>query len=99
MRTKPKYLLSRKAKADLEAIWLYGFETWLLKQAETYAVGLYECFEMIGDMPGIGRKASNLLPNLLRFEHESHTVFYSRKKTAVLVIRILHGKMDPERHF
>jgi toxin ParE1/3/4 len=55
MGTKAKYHLSRKAKADLEAIWLYGFETWSLKQAETYAAGLYECFEMIGDMPGIGR--------------------------------------------
>jgi plasmid stabilization system protein ParE len=49
-------------------------------------------------MPGLGRKAFHLRPKLLRFEHENHTIFYLRRKSAILVIRILHGRMDPERH-
>jgi toxin ParE1/3/4 len=98
MAIRPKYLLSRKAKADLEAIWLYGFERWSLKQADMYVAGLYDCFEMIGRMPHLGRKAFHLRAELLRFEHDSHTIFYIHKKRTVLVIRILHGKMDPERH-
>jgi toxin ParE1/3/4 len=98
MGTKPKYQLSRKAKADLEAIWLYALETWSLKQADVYCAELYDCFEMLGDMPGLGRKAFRLRPKLLRLEHESHTIFYLRRKSAILVIRILHGLMDPERH-
>jgi toxin ParE1/3/4 len=98
MGTKPKYQLSRNAKADLEAIWLYGFETWSMKQAETYAAGLYDCFDMIGDLPGIGRKAFHLRPQLLRFEHESHTIFYTVRRKQPFILRILHVRMDSERH-
>ena len=98
MGTKAKYQLSRRARADLESIWLYGFETWSLKQAETYAAGLYDCFDLIGDMPGIGRKAFHLRPRLLRFEHESHTIFYTVKGKKPFITRILHAKMDCERH-
>lgn len=98
MGREAKYQLSRKAKADLEAIWLYGVDTWSLKQAETYVSDLYDCFALIGDMPQIGRKAFQIRPKHYRFEHESHTIFYTIKQKRVVFLRILHAKMDSERH-
>ncbi|MXS81833.1 type II toxin-antitoxin system RelE/ParE family toxin [Nitrosomonas oligotropha] len=42
--------------------------------------------------------ATELVPNLKRFEYQSHIVFYIPKESHILIVRILHQRMDFWRH-
>jgi toxin ParE1/3/4 len=98
MRTRSNYTLSKRAKADLEAIWLYGLETWSLEQAEHYASGLYEKFDFLSQWPKAGRQANRIREHYFRFEYQSHTIFYRTEKSQIRIVRVLHEKMDAGRH-
>jgi toxin ParE1/3/4 len=98
MPKKSKYVLSKRAKADLEGIWLYGLETWSIYQAEQYATGLYEKFDFLVQWPNAGKPAKNIREGYFRYELQSHTIFYRIEKTSVRIVRVLHEKMDMGRH-
>ena len=42
---------------------------------------------------------NGLHPALWRFEHRSHVVFYTEDANGVLIVRVLHARMDAPRHF
>lgn len=42
-------------------------------------------------------RAERLRPGLRRFEHRSHAVFYMQNEDGILIVRILHARMDPPR--
>lgn len=44
--------------------------------------------------PQPGHSATDLAPNLKRFEYQSHVVFYVPKASHILVVHILHQRMD-----
>ena len=98
MRTKSNFKLAKKAKADLESIWLYGLETWSLRHADEYIAGLHEKFEFLAKWPSAGRHAVTLRSGYSRFEFQSHTIFYKIGKNGIIIIRVLHEKMDATRH-
>ena len=56
------------------------------------------CFKSLSGNPRLGRSAELLAPGLRRFEHRSHTVFYTEDVYGVLIVRILHAGMDAPRH-
>ena len=98
MPTKLQYALSKRAKADLEGIWLYGLEKWSFNQTEQYATGLYEKFDFLVQGPNAGRPAKSIRDGYFRFECQSHTIFYRIEKSGIRIIRVLHEKMDAGRH-
>jgi toxin ParE1/3/4 len=49
--------------------------------------------------PASGRSAAQLAPDLRRHEHQSHIIFYAPKKTGALIVRVLHTRIDANRHF
>lgn len=95
----PNYRLSRLAAEDVADIADYTIEQFGINQARRYRDGLETCFQTLADNPMLGRSASELAPNLKRFEHQSHVVFYVPEEDDVLIVRILHRRMDPPRHF
>ena len=88
------YRLSRRAATDLEAIAEFTINRFGLEQARRYRDELKACFEN----PTIGRRAEQLAKGLRRFEHRSHIVFYVLTEDGVLVVRVLHYRMDAHRH-
>lgn len=98
MRKRSSYRLSKRAKADLKSLWLYGLQTWSLAQAESYVAGLYQKFEFLTEWPSTGRKGVGIPDGYLRFEYQSHTIFYKVEKSGVAIIRVLHERMDAGRH-
>lgn len=88
---------SRSAKADLLGIGAYTLETWGKAQAERYLVGLAECTEMLAGNPLLGRLCDWIRPGLYRFEKGRHVVFYRKEEGGILVSRILHRSMLPDR--
>jgi len=92
------YQLTDEAAKDVEEILEYSVMNFGAEQAQHYFEALKECIELLAENPGIGHSAEEILPDYLRFPFESHVIFYKIFSYSILVVRILHGCMDPERH-
>ncbi len=93
-----KYQLTEEASRDVEGILEYSVKNFGVVQTEHYFAALKECIELIADNPQIGHSAEDILHGYLRFPHESHVIFYKIFPSSILVVRILHECMDPNRH-
>lgn len=90
--------LTSKAKSDLSHIWDYTLAEWGIDQAEKYVRELWEVMQSqaldsspsadIGDVRAEYRKVIS----------GSHVVFFKLSVDGIDVIRILHQRMDFERH-
>jgi len=92
-------VLSPKAKADLSDVWDYTYSEWGVDQAEKYIRELWVTVQEqtrdltksvdIGDVRKGYRKVRS----------GSHVIFFKvTKDGVVVVVRILHQKMDFDRH-
>ena len=92
------YSLSSKAAADLDGIYEYTILNFGLEKAQAYLLGLHERFQALAGNPKLGRSAEQLAPELRRYEHQSHVIFYVPQRGGVLIVRVLHESMDAPRH-
>ena len=93
-----EFLISRRADADLGEIADYTIAEFGIEQARRYRDGLLTCFQTLAENPALGRNADTIASGLRRFEHESHIVFFAPSESGVLIVRVLHNRMDPSRH-
>jgi toxin ParE1/3/4 len=91
------FRFSRRAEADLLSIGAYTLRTWGEDQAICYIDDLEVCCQMLADNPTLGRACDEVRPGLRRMEHGRHVVFYRKAVEGILVARILHQHMLPER--
>ena len=89
---------SRRAEADVLAIGNYTLRTWGRDQAISYLDELEACCQKLAEHPELGRTCEDIRPGLQRFEQGRHVVFYRQEAGGVLVSRILHQRMLPQRH-
>ncbi len=94
-----EYRLTPRAEGDLEEIWRYTSEQWSTEQAEKYLEALVDAMELLADDPSRGRSAETVRPGYLRRNVAAHVIFYKRAKYGVVIIRVLHGRMDFKSHF
>ena len=86
----------RRAEDDLDAIAEYTLERWGSAQAERYINGLQALCEHLDEVPALNRPYRDLY---VRRAYESHVVFFRREDDGgILIVRILHGRMDPDLH-
>ena len=76
----------------------YTLRTWGAAHAARYIGELEDCCQRLADNPALGRLCDDVRPGLLRLEHGKHVVFYRQERGGVLVSRILHQRMLPDRH-
>lgn len=93
------YLLSAAAQADLEQIWDYTHEHWGVDQAERYLRELQRAIERAAANPRIGRACDEIRPGYRKLAAGSHVLFYRATTEDVIdVVRVLHQRMDVDRH-
>ena len=92
------YRLSNKADEDLTDIYLYTHKTFGAAQADAYLQALEERFVALAEKPTLGRRIDHVRDGYLRFEHGRHAIFYRTAKYGVLIVRVLHARMDVQRH-
>jgi toxin ParE1/3/4 len=92
------FRLSRLAEADLMDIGAYTLRTWGEDQTVRYIDDLEACCQRLADNPASGRACDHVRPGLRRMEQGKHVVFFRRQPGGILVSRILHQQMLPERH-
>ena len=90
--------LTPRARRDLDEIWNYTAAKWSVDQAETYIRQIGDGLKLIENAPKRGRACDEVRPGYRRYAIASHVVFYRTRTTGVEVIRILHRRMDFERH-
>jgi toxin ParE1/3/4 len=93
-----RFRFSRRAEADLLTIGAYTLRTWGENQAARYICDLEARCQMLADNPALGRACDDVRPGLRRMEIGRHVVFYREDTGDILVSRILHQRMLPERH-
>lgn len=89
---------SRRAEADLLSIAGHTVRTWGEEQTVRYLDDLEACCRMLAENPALGRACDPVRPGLRRMERGRHVVFYRQDAGGIVVSRILHQRMLPERH-
>lgn len=95
---KGRYVLSPRAQTDLEEIWDYSADTWGIDQADVYTRDLWQRIEALAEHPNMGQACANIRPGYYKSSCGSHVLFYRLTAQAIDVVRILHERMDFERH-
>ena len=88
---------TRLPEADLLDIGLYTNRTWGRKQCNRYLRQLEERCRQLADDPTRGRPCDEIRPDLRRLRVGKHVVFYREEPGGILVSRILHERMLPEK--
>lgn len=97
MSTK-QLVIASAAKIDLKDIYQYGLRQWGKVQSDRYLENIKDQLWSLREQPLIGVDRSELLPDVRSLPIESHTLFYRVTTDRVEIIRVLHGRQDPQRH-
>lgn len=92
------YDLTPAAKEDLRDIWLYTLEQWGEVQADQYLDQLEQCCERLVAHPQLGRARADLRSGYRSILEGNHLIIYRHHMGRIEIVRILHRRMDPERH-
>ena len=94
-----KIQLSQTAESDIALIADYTIYKFGITHARKYRDGLLDTFSLLAENPSLGRIFKLQGPVLLkRYQYRSHVVFYAETDTGILIVRILGGMMDFEKH-
>ena len=96
----PKVRYSNKAVEDLTSIWEYTLSKWSESQAdEYYEMLISACNRHLYPSFIANRSYDEITDGLLGVKAGHHLIFYNiMDNDDVMVIRILHEKMDTKRH-
>ncbi len=86
------------AKADLQDMWLYGFDHWGEKQADLYAQGIFDGCHLIIEHPLLGKALPEVDDALRVYPCQHHLIFYLADDQGVSFIAFLHERMDIVAH-
>lgn len=92
-----KIEVTAKARNDLFQIGRYTESKWGTSQRNHYLKQLDEAFNLIADSPNIGKDRSHVLAGYRSFQQGSHVIYYRESET-IEIIRVLHKRMDVEKH-
>jgi toxin ParE1/3/4 len=92
------FVLTPRAQADLDEIWDHTADRWGLDQAETYTRQLWKDIATVADRPSLGRECTEVRRGYRMYPSGSHVLFYRHTAEGIDVVRILHERMDYERH-
>jgi toxin ParE1/3/4 len=93
-----KLVIAPAAKNDLKDIYQYGLRQWGQAQSESYLSTIKNQFWLLTQQPLMGTERPELLPDARSLPIESHTLFYRVTANRVEIIRVLHGRQDPQRY-
>jgi len=91
-------VIAPAAKNDLKDIYQYGLRQWGQAQSESYLSTIKNQFWLLTQQPLMGTERPELLPDTRSLPIESHTLFYRVTANRAEIIRVLHGRQDPQRH-
>jgi len=92
------YRLSPRASRDLTDIWLYSRDTWSVAQADLYYRELISVLDGLVVGARCGRPIDDIRKGYMSYATGSHRIIYRQRVSVLLIIRILHQRMNVRRH-
>ena len=86
--------LTATANQDLHDIYAYSLEKWGQKQADVYFKQLENSFYLLLDNPNLGKQRNDLKQGYRSFLTKKHAIFYEISNNEIIILRILHRRMD-----
>ena len=93
-----RVVLSPKAKSDLSGIWDYTLEEWGVDQAEKYVRELWGDMQKQAFDHSFSIDIGDVRSGFRKVRSGSHVIFFKLLDDGIDVIRILHQRMDFDRH-
>lgn len=91
----PGYVISKKAVADINNIWIYTAENWSIEQADRYYNLIFDEIEYVAEHFNAARDFGRIRSGYRYSKVKSHLVFFRKAKTGEIeVVRVLHERMD-----
>jgi len=94
MLSKKVLVFQPKAEEDLELIFSYTESTWGIEQAEKYVDSLYNSIAQLLKYPEMGTKYMTSTTEYRKIVVHRHIAYYRISNYQVIVVRILHSKMN-----
>ena len=95
---KLNFEISRLALKDLDNIWEYTVKQWSKEQANKYDNEIFSVTNKICQNSDSGQPIDEIKKGHQRTNVKYHIIIYKVKGTKVYIDRILHQKMDIEKH-
>ncbi|WP_445765625.1 type II toxin-antitoxin system RelE/ParE family toxin [Rheinheimera sp.] len=93
-----RLVIAPAAKNDLKDIYQYGLRQWGQAQSNSYLSAIKNQLWLLTEQPLIGLERPELLPQIRSLPIQSHILFYRVTANQIEIIRVLHGRQDPQRH-
>jgi toxin ParE1/3/4 len=93
------YLLSEAADQDLELIFEYSANTFVVIRAAEYLQAFESLFQSLVINNSLGQNRDEIRKGLRSIRKESHIVFYRLKDQNIIIVRVLHVSRDFPRYF
>ncbi len=90
---------THRANTDLREIWQFTARRWNIDQADSYIGQILETCNSLAMGQLDGRDARNVQSGLRKQATGSHVVYFQESPDYILVIRILHKRMEAASHF
>jgi len=85
------------AKEDLKDIWRYTYKEWGERQADKYLIELGTGIDGLTDNPELGITCY-YESKYRQYMINHHIICYRIENTEIIIVRVLHERMDPKRH-
>ena len=87
-----------RARRDIEDIWNHSLERFGFEKAESYLRDLQRAAETVAEDPRRGRACDDIRVGYRKFSVGAHVLFFRASESGIVIVRILHQRMDFERH-
>ncbi|MEI7844122.1 MAG: type II toxin-antitoxin system RelE/ParE family toxin [Gallionellaceae bacterium] len=93
-----EYRLTLAAERDLEMIWTHTRQQWGTEQTDRYIDILTADFAELAQSPKIAPACDHIRPGYRRQSVERHMIYFRITTYGIAVVRILHDRMNAQRH-
>ena len=93
-----KLVISPAVQQDLRNIYEFGLRTWGRPQSSEHLDLLRAHFIALASQPRVAIERPELAHNMHSLPVKSHVVFYRLQTSQLEIVRVLHGRQDPNRH-
>ncbi|MFZ6720509.1 type II toxin-antitoxin system RelE/ParE family toxin [Undibacterium sp. Ji49W] len=93
-----EFRLTPAAESDLEAIWDHTSQQWGIDQAVRYIDIMTAAFGELAQSPKAAPACDDIRPGYRRRSVERHMIYFRITTYGIVIVRILHDRMDVHRH-
>jgi toxin ParE1/3/4 len=93
-----RLVLTEIARADLASIQRFSTRSWGRDQTSRYIDTLRDTMKGLVRGTVITRARDDLRPGVLMATSGRHSIFFEADDSRILVVRVLHDRMDCRRH-